>query len=44
MTEDEEQNHPKLLFISDDKQEAVIAFKQNAIDFILKPDDFNDLI
>jgi two-component system LytT family response regulator len=39
-----EQNHPKLIFISDDKQDAVIAFKQNAIDFILKPFDFNDLI
>jgi two-component system LytT family response regulator len=39
-----EQNHPKLIFISDDKQDAVIAFKHNAIDFILKPIDFNDLI
>lgn len=35
---------PKLVFISDDKQDAVKAFKQNAIDFILKPVDFNSLI
>lgn len=35
---------PKLVFISDDRQDAVKAFKQNAIDFILKPVDFNSLI
>jgi two-component system LytT family response regulator len=39
-----EQVLPKLVFISDDKQDAAIAFKQNAIDFILKPIDFNALI
>ena len=35
---------PKLVFISADKQDAAKAFKQNAIDFILKPIDFNSLI
>ncbi|MFV8369933.1 LytR/AlgR family response regulator transcription factor [Flavobacterium sp. LB2R40] len=35
---------PKLVFISANKQDAVKAFKQNAIDFILKPVDFNSLI
>jgi len=35
---------PKLVFISANKQDAVIAFKQNAIDFILKPVNFNSLI
>ena len=35
---------PKLVFISHNKQDAVLAFKQNAIDFILKPVDFNTLI
>lgn len=35
---------PKLVFISANKQDAVIAFKQNAIDFIIKPVDFNTLI
>ncbi|MFV8269536.1 LytR/AlgR family response regulator transcription factor [Flavobacterium sp. GT2N3] len=35
---------PKLVFISDNKQDAAKAFKQNAIDFILKPVDFNSLI
>jgi two-component system LytT family response regulator len=35
---------PKLVFISANKQDAVIAFKQNALDFILKPVDFNALI
>jgi two-component system LytT family response regulator len=39
-----EQVLPKLVFISDDKQDAAIAFKQDAIDFILKPIDFNALI
>jgi two-component system LytT family response regulator len=39
-----EQVLPNLVFISDDKQDAAIAFKQNAIDFILKPIDFNALI
>jgi two-component system LytT family response regulator len=35
---------PKLVFISANKEDAVIAFKQNAIDFILKPVDFNAII
>lgn len=35
---------PKLIFISANKQDAVKAFKQNAIDFILKPVDINSLI
>jgi two-component system LytT family response regulator len=35
---------PKLVFISANKQDAVIAFKQNAIDFILKPVTFNTII
>ena len=39
-----EQNIPKMVFISDNKQDAAKAFKQNAIDFILKPIDFNSLI
>ncbi|MDI5888792.1 LytR/AlgR family response regulator transcription factor [Flavobacterium yafengii] len=39
-----EMSIPKLVFISANKQDAVKAFKQNAIDFILKPVDFNSLI
>jgi two-component system LytT family response regulator len=39
-----EQNLPKLIFISDHKEDALIAFKQDAIDFILKPFECNDLI
>ncbi|WP_234423129.1 LytR/AlgR family response regulator transcription factor [Flavobacterium sp. RSP49] len=35
---------PKLVFISANKQDAEIAFKQNAIDFILKPVSFNTII
>jgi two-component system LytT family response regulator len=35
---------PKLVFISANKEDAVKAFKQNAIDFILKPVDFNAII
>jgi len=35
---------PKLVFISGNKEDAVKAFKQNAIDFILKPVDFNSII
>jgi len=39
-----EQNLPKLIFISDHKEDALMAFKQNAIDFVLKPVECNDLI
>jgi two-component system LytT family response regulator len=35
---------PKLIFISGQKDYAVKAFKHNAIDFILKPIDFNAII
>ncbi|MEM8522951.1 LytTR family DNA-binding domain-containing protein [Flavobacterium sp. PL12] len=37
-------NSPKLVFISEDEYDAVKAFKYNAIDFILKPIDFNNVI
>lgn len=37
-------NIPKLIFISDNKHSAIEAFKQNAVDFILKPIDFNSII
>jgi two-component system LytT family response regulator len=39
-----EQTIPKLVFISAHKEDAAKAFKQNAIDFILKPVDCNSLI
>lgn len=44
MLDELELSIPKLVFISANKQDAVKAFKQNAIDFILKPVDFNSLI
>lgn len=37
-------NSPKLVFISEDEYDAVKAFKYNAVDFILKPIDFNNVI
>lgn len=37
-------NIPKLVFISANENIAVKAFKHNAIDFILKPIDFNAMI
>lgn len=37
-------NIPKLIFISDQENNAFKAFKHNAIDFILKPIDFNSII
>lgn len=35
---------PKLVFISAEKEYAIKAFKHNAIDFLLKPTDFNAII
>lgn len=35
---------PKLVFISSESQYAVKAFKHNAVDFLLKPIDFNSII
>lgn len=37
-------NSPKLVFISEDEYDAVKAFKYNAVDFIFKPIDFNNVI
>ena len=37
-------NTPKLVFISEHEHYAVKAFKHNAIDFILKPIEFNNII
>jgi two-component system LytT family response regulator len=37
-------NIPKLVFISSNENVAVKAFKHNAIDFILRPIDFNAII
>ena len=37
-------NIPKLIFISNQEHYALKAFKYNAIDFILKPIDFNSII
>ena len=37
-------NTPKLVFISEHEHYAVKAFKYNAIDFILKPIEFNNVI
>ncbi|MBP2284798.1 two-component system LytT family response regulator [Flavobacterium sp. CG_23.5] len=37
-------NSPKLVFISEQEHHAVKAFKYNAIDFILKPIEFNNVI
>jgi two-component system LytT family response regulator len=44
MLEQLEFSIPKLVFISANKNYAVKAFKHNAIDFILKPIDFNTII
>lgn len=44
MLSDLELSIPKLVFISANKEDAVLAFQQNAIDFILKPVDFNAII
>jgi two-component system LytT family response regulator len=44
MLEQLEFNIPKLVFISANENYAVKAFKHNAIDFILKPIDFNTII
>ncbi|KQB42553.1 LytR/AlgR family response regulator transcription factor [Flavobacterium aquidurense] len=44
MLEQLEFSIPKLVFISNNKNIAVKAFKHNAIDFILKPIDFNAMI
>lgn len=44
MLEQLEFSIPKLVFISQNENIAVKAFKQNAIDFILKPIDFNSII
>jgi two-component system LytT family response regulator len=35
---------PKLVFISENERDAVKAFKYNAVDFILKPIEFNSII
>ncbi|GEC80116.1 LytR/AlgR family response regulator transcription factor [Flavobacterium aquatile] len=37
-------NLPKLIFISSDVSNALIAFKYNAVDFISKPINFNSII
>jgi two-component system LytT family response regulator len=44
MLEQLEFSIPKLIFISANENYAVNAFKHNAIDFILKPIDFNTII
>lgn len=44
MLEQLEFSIPKLVFISTNENVAVKAFKHNAIDFILKPIDFNAMI
>ncbi|WP_339919645.1 LytTR family DNA-binding domain-containing protein [uncultured Flavobacterium sp.] len=44
MLEQLEFSFPKLVFISANENYAVKAFKHNAIDFILKPIDFNAII
>jgi len=44
MLEQLEFSIPKLIFISEQEHYAVKAFKHNAIDFILKPIDFNAII
>lgn len=44
MLEQLEFSIPKLVFISANENYAVKAFKHNAIDFILKPIDFNTII
>jgi two-component system LytT family response regulator len=44
MLEQLEFSVPKLVFISANESYAVKAFKHNAIDFLLKPIDFNNII
>lgn len=44
MLEQLEFSIPKLIFISEQEHYALKAFKHNAIDFILKPIDFNAII
>lgn len=44
MLEQLEFSIPKLVFISTHKEYAVKAFKHNAVDFLLKPIDFNSII
>jgi len=44
MLEQLEFNIPKLVFISSNKDYAVKAFKHDAVDFLLKPIDFNVII
>lgn len=44
MLEQLEFSIPKLVFISTYKEYAVKAFKHNAVDFLLKPIDFNSII
>ncbi|GAA6771151.1 LytR/AlgR family response regulator transcription factor [Flavobacterium sp. CGRL2] len=44
MLEQLEFNIPKLVFISANKDYAVKAFKHDAVDFLLKPIDFNSII
>lgn len=44
MLEQLEFSIPKLVFISTHKEYAVKAFKHNAVDFLLKPIDFNAII
>ena len=44
MLEQLEFSIPKLVFVSANENYAVKAFKHNAIDFILKPIDFNAII
>jgi len=44
MLEQLEFSIPKLVFISTNKDYAIKAFKHNAVDFLLKPIDFNAII
>ncbi|MDW8853002.1 LytTR family DNA-binding domain-containing protein [Flavobacterium sp. MMLR14_040] len=44
MLEQLEFSIPKLVFISAHKEYAIKAFKHNAVDFLLKPIDFNSII
>ena len=44
MLEQLEFSIPKLVFISTHKEYAIKAFKHNAVDFLLKPIDFNSII
>lgn len=37
-------NIPKFIFISKDERDAFTAYRHNAVDFLRKPLDFNDLI